>query len=212
MARKAKQTHETEKHQFATRLREIMKERGTTQETLAKAIGVKRQTVSLYTTGQSKPDCDGVRAIAKFFEVSADYLLGLAKDPSPDYNISVICKYTGLSSQAVEKLNKFSENAENMDMLSRMIVNEYCGLLLYQMRLDCEWSSNKEEDRKRFFNSLRLETESTLDDVPLGDREGVIKKLQERYDNFRANLAINTDFAAVQAFSKLLGNIREDGE
>lgn len=87
MPRKKAQTWETEQAPFPSRLGQIMSERKVSQETLASAIGVKRQTVSLYKTGQSSPNAEHLIKIAEFFNVSADWLLGLTNDkqkvPSP---------------------------------------------------------------------------------------------------------------------------------
>lgn len=63
MARKNMMTYETEKKIFPTRLREIMQENHTTQKMLGDAIGVRPQTISLYCTGQSSPDADGLTKI-----------------------------------------------------------------------------------------------------------------------------------------------------
>lgn len=105
MARKAQPSYITEGNIFPTRLRNIMKSRGITQKALANAIKMRPQTVSLYTTGQSAPDVNTLRKMAEFFNVSADYLLGLVEDDDPDKDIKVIAKYTGLSSRSIRWLH-----------------------------------------------------------------------------------------------------------
>ena len=65
---------------FAETLRLIMDEHPhsgekTTQKTLAKAIGIRPQTVSLYMDGSTQPTADNLYKIAKYFDVSVDYLL-----------------------------------------------------------------------------------------------------------------------------------------
>ncbi len=47
-----------------------------TQKDLAEAIGVSRQAINHYATGKREPSSDMLTAIANFFEVSTDYLLG----------------------------------------------------------------------------------------------------------------------------------------
>ena len=63
---------------FSERLSVLMKERNVTQEELAQELGIKRQTVSLYKNGQSTPDAALLKDIAIYFNVSADWLLGLS--------------------------------------------------------------------------------------------------------------------------------------
>lgn len=69
---------------FPERLSALMKERQTTQQELASALGVKRQTISLYKSGQSIPDAEQLKNIAVFFDVSADWLLGLSQFVAPE--------------------------------------------------------------------------------------------------------------------------------
>lgn len=56
---------------------ELMKENKISQSMLAKVLNVKQQTISRYIKGEREPDIDIIIAIAKYFEVTADYLLGL---------------------------------------------------------------------------------------------------------------------------------------
>jgi transcriptional regulator with XRE-family HTH domain len=68
---------------FSKRLQELMKKNGTTQETLADYMKIKRQTISLYQNGKTKPNSEKIVQIAKYFEVTSDYLLGLTPDSIP---------------------------------------------------------------------------------------------------------------------------------
>lgn len=104
MARKESKTWETENAPFPSRLSEIMKERKVSQEKLAAALGVKRQTVSLYKTGQSSPNAEQLCKIASFFEVSADWLLGISDVKSVDHDIRAIHEITGLNETALNYL------------------------------------------------------------------------------------------------------------
>jgi len=66
---------------FSERLAAAMISRLTTQEALAKSLGVKRQTVALYKSGKSSPNAEILTKIALFFDVSSDWLLGLTDNP-----------------------------------------------------------------------------------------------------------------------------------
>ncbi len=65
---------------FARTLRDFMGKspktgESVTQKELAEYLGVRPQTVSLYCTGESLPNCEQLLKIANYFEVTADYML-----------------------------------------------------------------------------------------------------------------------------------------
>ena len=62
---------------FSERLKELRMEKGISMTELAKEIGVSAIAVSRWERGLQTPNIDYAVAIAKFFNVSADYLLGL---------------------------------------------------------------------------------------------------------------------------------------
>ncbi|MBQ3220264.1 MAG: helix-turn-helix transcriptional regulator [Clostridia bacterium] len=62
---------------FADRLLELRKEKNLSQATLAKALGVSFSVVCYWETNRSEPTAPNIVKIAEFFNVSADYLLGL---------------------------------------------------------------------------------------------------------------------------------------
>lgn len=90
---------------FAENLESIISSNGVTQEMLADAIGVQRQTISKYTKGLSTPSVDIALKIANYFNVSLDWLCGREnayKELSEDK--SVACKTLGLSSNAIDSI------------------------------------------------------------------------------------------------------------
>ncbi|RKT35139.1 helix-turn-helix protein [Roseovarius halotolerans] len=68
---------------FRTRLAEALRERGTNQSALARAVGVDRSTISqlLKGTGARLPNAQVVGECARALGVSADWLLGLTDRP-----------------------------------------------------------------------------------------------------------------------------------
>lgn len=62
---------------FKERLKELRIERNFTQTELAKILNVSQRSVSSWETGFRQPDYETLELIARFFDVSADYLLGL---------------------------------------------------------------------------------------------------------------------------------------
>lgn len=67
---------------FADNLIEMRKYRNWSQEELAEKIGVSRQTLSKYETGESLPDIEKCRLLADLFGVTVDDLIRYEKSES----------------------------------------------------------------------------------------------------------------------------------
>ena len=63
-----------------TIIKELRLEKGILQKELAKEINVARNTVTQYEKNLARPSYEVLVAIAKYFNVSTDYLLGLEDD------------------------------------------------------------------------------------------------------------------------------------
>ena len=61
---------------LGTKIRELRKRDGRTQDNLAEALGVTAQAVSRWESGGSYPDMEMIPAIANYFNVSIDELFG----------------------------------------------------------------------------------------------------------------------------------------
>ncbi len=57
------------------KLAELRKASGFSQDELAEQLGVSRQSVSRWETGQAEPSPENLRAMCALYQVSADYLL-----------------------------------------------------------------------------------------------------------------------------------------
>ena len=64
---------------FGKRLAELRREKNLTQEALAREIGVTHGQISFWENGKNEPTAGNLIKLAKFFCVSADYLLGLSE-------------------------------------------------------------------------------------------------------------------------------------
>ena len=62
---------------FQNRLKELRVAKGVSQKELGLAIGATYSAVSYWETGVNEPKISHVIALAQYFDVSADYLLGL---------------------------------------------------------------------------------------------------------------------------------------
>ncbi len=108
MPRKRNNIPENYNAPLPTHLRELMRDTGHTQAELASYLGISRQSVSCYTDGSANPTPMTIVAIARFFNVSTDYLLGLTREKSVDANIRQVCNYTGLNEDSVNYLHNLS--------------------------------------------------------------------------------------------------------
>lgn len=68
---------------FGELLRELRKDHGLTQADLAEKLSFSLMTISSYERGCSVPDDTTKVKLAKIFNVSLDYLLGLIREPLP---------------------------------------------------------------------------------------------------------------------------------
>ena len=62
---------------FSTRLKELRLGKAVTQIELSKEVGVGKSIVSLWEKGECEPTLSKLIALAKFFDVSIDYLAGI---------------------------------------------------------------------------------------------------------------------------------------
>ncbi len=74
---------------FADNLIELRKMNGFSQEELADMIGVSRQTLSKYETGESLPDIEKCRLIADAFSVTVDDLISYDKNDDDNMGYGV---------------------------------------------------------------------------------------------------------------------------
>ena len=65
---------------FAERVKELMTDKKASQKDLARSANITEAAVSQYLNSDRVPRMDVVVSFARFFGVSADYLLGLSKE------------------------------------------------------------------------------------------------------------------------------------
>lgn len=109
---------------FKDRLREL---RGNhSQEEIAKAIGITPQSLGRYEKGERKPDIEVLKLIAKHFDVSADFLLGLSDNKTTDSDINNACNVTGLREEAIKHLQYLTSDNDlgnNCNILEAFILS-----------------------------------------------------------------------------------------
>lgn len=89
---------------FPKRLRQLISEDGRVLEVIAADVQVSKTNLSDWQTGKTMPRADSLRLLAKYFNVTTDYLLGLTDAQTVDTDLRAVADYTGLSEKAVQKL------------------------------------------------------------------------------------------------------------
>lgn len=67
---------------FSERLKTLRAEKGVRQSELAALIGVRNTAVSMMESGSRSPSVEVLCALADYFDVSLDYLVGRSDDPA----------------------------------------------------------------------------------------------------------------------------------
>ena len=93
------------------RLKQLRIKNGLKQQELANMFGLSSGTISFYDSEQRKPDIDFIVAVAKYFDVSTDYLLGLTNATDKE-NID-ISKVTGLNDFSLTILEQSLKETNN---------------------------------------------------------------------------------------------------
>lgn len=97
---------------FHERMKKIRTEKDLTLEDLAKALNTTKSTLSRYENNLRVPNVDFINQLAKYFNVSVDYLLGNTNDPKAKNSEEP--KLTKKDEKDIQKaLNETLEKLEN---------------------------------------------------------------------------------------------------
>lgn len=141
---------------FATTLRDFMDEspktgKPVTQKELAIYLEVRPQTVSLYCTGESLPNCEQLLKIADFFGVTADYMItGRKPENKP------VRDMLGLSENTVQNLRLvndgyFEDSPLMLPMLDGLLSNKDFYIALDNAAHWQQAGAEEIEDRREFY-------------------------------------------------------------
>ncbi|MGN0599212.1 MAG: helix-turn-helix domain-containing protein [Oscillospiraceae bacterium] len=131
--------------EILSKLLQEAKEKGISQDNIAQAIGVSRQSLGKWANGVTVPDILDLKKLANYFDVSADYLLGLNENATTDTDLKAVCDYTGLNEKSVhllnllnkiKKLNISEAQPPIIDILDNLIlnINDYYYKALYLLQ------------------------------------------------------------------------------
>lgn len=93
--------------EFGKILKRIRKEKGLSQSSLGELTGLSKAVISKYENAMSYPSYDVLIEIARIFNVSTDYLLGIEKEKTIDID--------GLSSRQIDSLITIAEEYRELN-------------------------------------------------------------------------------------------------
>lgn len=90
----------------------LRKQRGWSQEELAERLGVSRQSVSKWESGNSLPDLNRILDLSRLFEVTTDFLL---KDEEPGERRPESCDCSGEGNRMQQECRNGQESQADPD-------------------------------------------------------------------------------------------------
>ena len=106
---------------IGNKIKTLREKKGLTQLELSKDLNVVRQTVAQWENQERDLKTGAIISLSKYFNVSADYLLGLTENTSTNISEIGISNKTGFSTSTVENILNLS--AEHKTILDK-IINE----------------------------------------------------------------------------------------
>ncbi|PFW04155.1 XRE family transcriptional regulator [Bacillus thuringiensis] len=104
---------------FGQRLKALRLEKGMTQQQLADFLDIEKSNISRFESGKQSPSSDNRVKMAKLFNVSVDYMLGLSEHKSLDKEKSE--KISKEAANLMEKINKLPP--EKRKLIENLIDN-----------------------------------------------------------------------------------------
>ena len=127
--------------QIGNRIKELRRKRNLTQEAVAAHLGISFQAISKWERGDGYPDITMLPALASYFDVSVDELLGVNE-------IEAQKRYEEINS-TWEENNAAGKNPENVELM-RGALKDYPNdaLLLVQLSTSLEKLDGSEEEKR----------------------------------------------------------------
>ena len=117
---------------IGARIKQLRQSRNIKQEDFAEALGISVQTVSRWENGVNYPDVSMLPSLASYFNVTADYLLGLERND----NMAKLLKTTetfelNTKQEAEDMLLKFK--GEQFPVLKDYKISEVDGKIILEV-------------------------------------------------------------------------------
>jgi len=110
------------------RLRMLRKAKGITQKELADILNIEKSNISLYESGKSDPPDNIKAAIARYFNISLDYMLGVIDERLEYYDEKTFLKLP-----------------RNISDGERQFINEYIEFIAFRAEAERDGDGNNFE-------------------------------------------------------------------
>lgn len=156
------------------------------QKEVADAIGVSREVFNHWEQGTRQIKSEHLVLLARYFNVTSDYLLGLptALVPSDNEREQVIMDYTGLSQKALNNIISFKNKHPRIDVLNFLLEEEILLKLITSYLANFVLKRLKESPykyiplKRYFYNVEKLMYADIIEYLPL-----VKNSFTEQYKN-----------------------------
>lgn len=131
---------------FSKRLRQLRQERDITQDFLAKAVGISKSSINMYERGEREPGFETLEAIADFFNVNFDYLLGRTDDRG--FSLSPAIS----TLKSIDRFASIFHATPDGDDIASLLL--HCSVLLLNIEMSDKLSASEREQAHNFAASL----------------------------------------------------------
>ena len=108
---------------IGSRITHLLSKNGLQQKSLSVALGVHVNIVSCWCRSTRIPNVGQLAEIARFFNVSSDYLLGLTDVEENRLELQAISQETGLTEDSINNLIRVTKNEDGTNSSSAVAIN-----------------------------------------------------------------------------------------
>lgn len=137
---------------FNERLLELRNASGKSQKECAEEMGISNSKYNKWENGVNSPDYETLCFLARFYDTTTDYLLGMTDNKTNDTNVKAICDYTGLSEKAVKTLASLNswEYWSHIHTINLLIEQEELSVMEMVPEMICGWRELTEEEISQY--------------------------------------------------------------
>ena len=135
---------------FPERLKQLRKEKGLTQVTLAETLGVSKGTVAMWETGKRMPSFDMLTRLGELFDRRVDYIIGSSEDN----------RSATLTEEEVAQLGEWAVEEDYEDMLRKYALLDEYGKSAVDSVLRTEFNRAQEQGTLNSSRSISVSVRS----------------------------------------------------
>ena len=180
---------ENYKKVIGVRINSLIAENNVTQKTVSEFLEVKPNIISYWCAGTRVPNTAQIIKLAKYFNVSTDYLLGLTDIKSTDTTIKDICEYIGCTEKVIKKIRYLyttflelsfdpEEHSEIKSILNSIFEDRFIDFLSTQLFFIKKDSNEYTKEPKKNIEVLTLDNIYHICSIFNIDTVALIRKIE----------------------------------